>query len=459
MKYKIYLKGNYVIIEKTNPKELFNGLKKDVFIDRNNKNKDVFRIYNVKNFNSEISINIADILKEDGSNYTSVEWETFYTENTGISSDDQNLVQNYGEESIENSSSINLLTGQTFTGEAELNDFPSIMVTVKTDKKGILYIEFSPDGVNWDSSISYPYDPTLINPPQILTKASRYSRVRFSNTSGEDQTYFRLNTYYGDFQKLTNSLNSIIPQTFGATVTRPIDFNLMVAKRLYQGHEPTLKDGINTSISTGTTPEDIWGGGGTYTGFPLVIEQGQIVVAGADTGTVYYSYMASPDDESYTFGSFAVTGANTYNLGHNIWRCNYALFVGTGTSPNIGSITVRQATTTTNIFCQILAGQGQTFCAAYTVPKGHTAYFDRITGSIRGGNSGASADMFFWWRRSSQTPLLRVPFVLNYGSLYFDDIDYLIDIPEGTDIIPRCTGVTNNNTVIHVSYRIIKVKN
>lgn len=33
------------------------------------------------------------------------------------------------------------------------------------------------------------------------------------------------------------------------------------------------------------------------------------------------------------------------------------------------------------------------------------------------------------------------------------------EMEEKTDIIPRCTFVTNNNTIIHVSYRIIKVKN
>ena len=67
--------------------------------------------------------------------------------------------------------------------------------------------------------------------------------------------------------------------------------------------------------------------------------------------------------------------------------------------------------------------------------------------------------MYFWWRRNGQSPLLRLPFTLNFGSFYFDDVDYLVEIPELTDIMPRCVLCTANNVSVHVSYRILKVKN
>lgn len=439
---------------------MYSGLKKDVLIDRNNLNKPIYKIYNIKDWDSNKSLDISQILKENGTDYSEVEWETFYSEKTGNAQNENISVEvTNSVTSVLNSTTSTLTASQFFTGVAEINDYADVMVSVSTDKKGKLFCEFSPDGVNWDSSLSFTYDPTAINPPQILVKAERYFRARFQNTDTTTQTYLRLHTYFGDFNKLTSSLNSVIPQTFGATVTRPIDFNLMVAKRLYQGHEPTLKDGINLDIDTGTVPEDIWSIGGVYTGFPTNPEVGQVVVAGADTGTVFYSYLASSTDENYTFGSVAVTGAGTYNLGHNVWRCNYMLFVSASGDFNVSLITVRQAVTTTNIFSSIQPGQGQSFCAAYTVPKGHTAYIDRITASIRGANTGASADMFFWWRRNGQSPLLRIPFVVTFGTLYFDDIDYLIEIPELTDIIPRCTNVSASNTIVHVNYRIVKVKN
>ena len=62
-------------------------------------------------------------------------------------------------------------------------------------------------------------------------------------------------------------------------------------------------------------------------------------------------------------------------------------------------------------------------------------------------------------RRNGQSPLLRMPFTLNFGSSYFDDVDYLVEVPELTDILPRCTFSSTNNVNIHVSYRLVKVKN
>lgn len=44
------------------------------------------------------------------------------------------------------------------------------------------------------------------------------------------------------------------------------------------------------------------------------------------------------------------------------------------------------------------------------------------------------------------------------GTLYFDDVDYLIKIPARTDICPRVLASSANNIQAKVSYRIIKVK-
>ena len=398
-----------------------------------------------------IEVDKSDILDSNGDAFASdaalIEWLQI---NTG-SADGASIVSSV------NTSDTPLNAGATFTGVGEVNGAADVLIVAKTDQNGTIFCDFSIDGTNWDSTITIPYVTTAINPPHVLVKGARYFRVRFQNTSASNQTYLRLATYYGSFNKLTSTLNSIVPQTFDALVTRPIDFNLMVAKNLYQGHQATLKDGLNVDVDTASVPEDIWQGGGVYTGFPATAEEGQIVVAGSDTGTVFYSYLESSTSTDYVFGSIAVAGAGNYDLGHNVYRCNYAIFVG-ASDINVSNITIRHKVTTANIFCIILASQGQTFCSAYTVPQGHTAYFDRITGSIRGGNTGASADLFFWWREQNKTPILRIPLVLNFGTLYFDDIDYLIAIPAGTDIIPRVTSVTNNNTNIHISYRIVKVK-
>lgn len=105
------------------------------------------------------------------------------------------------------------------------------------------------------------------------------------------------------------------------------------------------------------------------------------------------------------------------------------------TALNAGNITV-QATGGANVFCRIDAGYGQTFCAAYTVPYQTSIYLDRLNGNMRGSSTGAM-DGFFWYRPYGESPRLRFPFELQYGALFFDDIDYLNKIPARTDFIPR----------------------
>lgn len=354
-----------------------------------------------------------------------------------------------------NSSDTPLIAGSTYTGNSEEGvDYNSLLVSIKTDQAGSLFIDFSTDSVNWDSTLTFSI---AVNTNEIhrVTISKRYFRVRFTNTSSTGQTYFRLQSLLGSFQSLTNSLNQVIQRDADALLTRPLDFNLAVAENLYQNTVNTIKDGINLDIDTATVPEDIWTNGGTYTGFPINPEAGQLIVAGADTGTVFYSYMSSNTDLDYTFGSIAVTGAGTYALGHNIWRCNFAYFVGTTT--NVSLITIRQAVTTANVFLEILPNYGQSFCAAYTVPYKSSIYLDRISGTVRGATTG-SLDGFFWFREYGGSGRLRFPFELQFGTLYFDDIDYLAKIPERTDIVPRIVTSSANNLQAKISYRFVKVK-
>ncbi len=358
-----------------------------------------------------------------------------------------------------NSSSAALNNGATFTGTAaDVSGYGSITCAVFTDQAGTLYMEFSTDGTNWDSSLPFTVVAST-NDVHRLSVTRKYFRARFTNNSGSNQTYFRLQTLAGSQPIITSALNSVAQSDADAILVRPLDFNLMVAEGLYQNRQNTIKDGLNLDIDSASVPEDITNEGGVYAGFPTGSpEAGEIVVAGADTGTVYYSYMASSADTDYTFASKAITGAGTYALGHNIWRCNFAYFVSSSpTAFNAGDITIRNTPTTTNVFCVIAAGYSQTFCAAYTVPANSDVYIDRITGNLRGSTSG-SLDGYFWYRPSGESPRLRFPFELQYGSLYFDDVDYLIKIPAGVDFIPRITASSANNLVAKISYRLIKVK-
>lgn len=81
--YKIYRESNYIRVIDTITNELFNGTVKDVFVDKSNVQKNIYRLFNVKDLAEDTLFSTPNILKSDGSPYSVSEWETFYTENTG----------------------------------------------------------------------------------------------------------------------------------------------------------------------------------------------------------------------------------------------------------------------------------------------------------------------------------------------------------------------------------------
>lgn len=370
-----------------------------------------------------------------------------------------NTLGNRNKISTLNSTTTLLNTGVTFTGIGEdVSIYNSVVVAAKTDQDGTLYIEFSPDNINWDSSLVFT-NYASSNEVHRITVTRKYCRIKFTNTSASNQTYLRLQTLFGSQQVLTSALNSQIQTDQDTIAVRPLDFNLMVAENLYQNRAQFIKDGINFDIDLASVPQDITNEGGIYGGFPRgAVEAGEIVVAGADTGIVVYSYLASATDTNYTTVTKAITGAGTYALGHNIWRCNFAYFYSTSASAfNVGLITIRNTVSIANIFCVIPVGYSQTYCAAYTVPYNSSIYIDRFNGNMKGSASG-SLDGFIWYRAIGESPRLRFPFELQFGSLYFDDVDYLIRIPSGVDFIPRIITSSTNNLSAKFSYRLIKVK-
>lgn len=373
----------------------------------------------------------------------------------------QNIISAIGSVvSSNNSTSTPLNNAAVFTGTADdVSKYNNVVFSCKTDQSGILTAEFSTNGTNWDSVLTYKVDANL-NEAHRLTVSKKYFRVTFTNNSGSNQTYLRLQTIFGSQGALTSPLNSVIQSDADAIITRPLDFNIAVADGLYQNRNVTIKDGLITAIGNGNVTRDVTNeASGAYAGFPTgAVENGEIVVSGADTGTVFYSYLASSSDTDYTFGSKAITGAGTYSLGHNVWRSNFAYFVSSSaTSFNVGNITLRNTTTTTNVFWRIDAGIGQTYCAAYTVPSGSSIYFDRFNGNVKGSTSG-TLDGYFWYRANGESPRLRFPFELQFGTLFFDDVDYLIKVPEKVDFIPRITESSANGLSAKFSYRIMKVK-
>lgn len=83
--YKIYAEENYIYIVDTvkTPNEYFRGHSKDIFVDKSNINSPTYRFFNVKNWDSSISIQLAEIKDKVNTAYTELEFDTFYSKNTG----------------------------------------------------------------------------------------------------------------------------------------------------------------------------------------------------------------------------------------------------------------------------------------------------------------------------------------------------------------------------------------
>lgn len=186
--------------------------------------------------------------------------------------------------SVGNSSTTTIANGASFVGEAELNNQPSVMVHISTDQNGTFYLEFSQNGIDWDTSLLFKYDTSRINPPHILEKGNRYFRVRFVNDSGSAQTYFRMVVSYGSFQKLTSPINSTLAENYDATVVRPTDYKYEVAMGKRQGRTTWNKFGYNLDINT-ASPEIVTSFGGVFDPTTAIITTAQTFTIAYNSGT------------------------------------------------------------------------------------------------------------------------------------------------------------------------------
>lgn len=222
--------------------------------------KIVFSYYELIDGNS--IYNYVEKFSETTSNFSEPKEDSVTDLLISLNSLTEEVVPN-GLKSTINSSTSTLAAGATFTGTGELNDYSDVMIVVKTDQDGTAYFEFSTDGTNWDSSISSNYHTSEINPPKILVKGYRYFRVRFTNTSASTQSYFRLGVYYGSFNKLTTSIDGLLPQNFDAIAVRPTDYRYEAALGNREGATTWNKWGYNVDVDTGSS-ETIWSPGGTF---------------------------------------------------------------------------------------------------------------------------------------------------------------------------------------------------
>jgi hypothetical protein len=362
----------------------------------------------------------------------------------------------------QNSTNTALAAGAEWIGQPRnLADagYPGVVVAMKTDATGTLYMEQSVDGVNWDSSLSFDVEPDLNEVHRITITRSWY-RTRYVNGS-TPQTYLRLQTNFDDPAILSTPLNSTLQQDGDSICVRSFPAELDIAAGRYEGTDIVNKFGRNTDISTNSVPEDLWNGGGVYTGFPTGAPEEFEVFSSSvsDTGVLTFTYLPSSTSTRYLTGTVTLNGTTPVATGITGYRMHTARYsTGAATTFNVGTITLRHRVTTANVFCVMPIGRSQTNVSAYTVPAGSTAYIRRLFMRVTGTTS-LSIQGALWVRGLGESPRLRRPITATNAEHFEEEPYGGIPVAEGSDIVLRVTSSSNNNVDVTGGYDLVLIKN
>ena len=236
------------------------------------------------------------------------------------------------------------------------------------------------------------------------------------------------------------------------------DYLLEVAKGNVPRSAIWYKFGRNIDIDTGTAPEDVWNGGGDYTGFPtgsaetLEIASSSINDTAAGTGarTVKITNLLDGDGNEMDDVTVTLNGTSYVSLGSQTYnRCSRMLVMTAGSSGhNEGALTLRHTTTTTNIFAVMPALVNQTAICCYTVPKGKTLYVNHACFTLaRTSGAAGSATVSLRARKPGETFQSKLLPTITDAHAFVYENNWLV-FTENTDIKLRVDDVSDNNTMI-----------
>lgn len=276
--------------------------------------------------------------------------------------------------STDNSSSTLLADAATFTGAWEdVAEYDSLTIAAKTDQNGVFYVDFSPDGVNVDSSLTRYYNITDIEAPHRFTLTRKYFRVRFTNDSGSAQTFLRLQTSVKAVaQNLNIPVDGTMSRDYDAISVRPTCFTSEVALGLRQGWETWNKFGYNTDIDL-AAPEIIAAQGGSIaimtTGATLDVVSSDANDTSAGTGarTIIITGIDENNIEQTEVVTLnGVTPVTTTGLWLGVNRAT-VISVGTG-GENAGNITIDDTANTVGIQAYLPATTNVTAQSIFHIP-------------------------------------------------------------------------------------------
>ncbi len=239
------------------------------------------------------------------------------------------------------------------------------------------------------------------------------------------------------------------------------DPDLMVSLGLVPTQETLMVKGMNNVITQNSTPEDIWNGGDVYTGFPTTAETLEVrsssdddAAAGTGARTLTVCCLLTQTGARSPDVTVNLDGQNWVSLGPiEYWRTAHAHVDTAGSAGhNVGEITIRHTTTTTNIFAVMPAMGNETAIAVYTVPLGYEAHINKVNIQLsRASGAAGSADCTFRAREVGGVFQSKLYPTAQTGGPYTYSGGYMV-FPALSDIVVRVDSVSDNFSVLTSDY-------
>lgn len=331
-----------------------------------------------------------------------------------------------------NSTITPLASGATFAGTGEQNNQPDVMVSCTTDNSGTLFFDFSPDNVNYGTFPTAGFAVAAgIHEFHIAVKGPRYFRVRLVNDTGA-QSYLRLYTYYGMFDKPNAPLNQALSDDSdavtvkavlsgsrpdGSYVTVPVnkagalaveDFQTEAALGNHVDYQISAKFGRVKAMDGADTPFEIWAfaddaaspRSGTKT-FPTTASTIYVTSSSAsDTAVTVTADYIDATGAAVTTGNITLTGQTPVSIGATGLDVNRMRVTSSTAAVGIIYASVGNDFTSgapndvTDILAVIPAGYGQSQLSHFTVPLGETLVMDDLILTVsRASGSAGSAEI------------------------------------------------------------------
>ena len=246
-----------------------------------------------------------------------------------------------------------------------------------------------------------------------------------------------------------------------------IPFEMSVSLGGYPAMSVVDKFGENPQIDTGTTPEDIWEGGGLYNYDADGTAPIERVVSNnaADTGNL--NVQGLDIDGNMVSQTVTLNGTTPVLLPTPLWRC--FRMINVGTADLVGTVyayigttaptAVPPATADSQTRAIINNGNNQTLMSLYTIPAGKVGFLYRgELGMSRAQTTGAVQLSYYSRRYGGVFTVKKRVDVTNQGSSIFQDIRSFPDtIPALTDIRLTVEDVSSNGAGVFGTFDILLV--